>query len=568
VDQTLDLWNGILESQTTISGQPVHVVTAVHPGSDTLAVRIQSPLLAAGRLRVVLAFPRGHRLDIKNTPPLDWSEPASHSTREVGRAPGRLDLERVRDETRFFVSIGGGGGDRLERRSSHPHEVVATRASAGNLDLTVAFSLRSMARLSSVDETLRANRSHWPAFWSSGGAVDFSGSRDPRAAELERRVVLSQYLTAIQSVASVPPQESGLTCSTWYGKHHTEMIAWHTAHFALWGRGALLAKNLEWYREQLEMARRLATERGLRGARWPKMTGPEGRESPGGNPLIVWNQPHPIWLAELLYRNAPNAATLAAYGELVQETAEALASMVHLDSSGRYALGPPLWIAQEIYDPASSQNPSFELAYWAMALGTAQRWRERTGQPRREDWDAIMARLTPLPVADGLYVALGSHPDTFRNRASRHDHPTMLAPFGLLSGWGVDRPTMRRTLEAVLKEWDFEAKIWGWDYPMIAMTAARLGETATAVETLLRDGPNNAYLPNGHCPQRSDMVRNAGGGPGRNEIAVYLPANGALLTAVAMMAGGWDGAPEGTTAPGFPQDGSWIVRAEGLAPLP
>ncbi len=170
-------------------------------------------------------------------------------------------------------------------------------------------------------------------------------------------------------------------------------------------------------------------------------------------------------------------------------------------------------------------------------------------------------------MKDGLYVALGSHPDTFDNLDSRHDHPTMLAPLGLLPGKGVDTETMRRTLHAVLERWDFEAKIWGWDYPMIAMTAARLGEPEIAVDILLRNGPNNSYLNNGHCPQRSDVVRRPGGGPGRSEIPAYLPANGALLAAVAMMTAGWDGAPANRPAPGFPRDG-WKVRHEGLRPLP
>jgi hypothetical protein len=35
-------------------------------------------------------------------------------------------------------------------------------------------------------------------------------SKDKRAIELERRVVLSQYLTAIQCSGSMPPQETGL----------------------------------------------------------------------------------------------------------------------------------------------------------------------------------------------------------------------------------------------------------------------------------------------------------------------------------------------------------------------
>ena len=252
----------------------------------------------------------------------------------------------------------------------------------------------------------------------------------------------------------VPPQESGLTCSTWYGKHHTEMIWWHTAHFSLWGHDELLAKNLRWYQARLPEARALAASRGLRGARWAKMVGPEGRESPGGNPLIVWNQPHMIYLCELLYRSRPSSETLAKYRDLVLETADCLASMVHFDERhGRYVLGPPLWIAQEIYDPATSQNPAFELSYWRWALGVAQQWRERLGMPRDKKWDDIIARLSPLPVADGKYVALESHPDTWENINSRHDHPEMLMPLGLLPGGpDVDRATMERTLDAVLKD--------------------------------------------------------------------------------------------------------------------
>jgi hypothetical protein len=84
---------------------------------------------------------------------------------------------------------------------------------------------------------------------------------------------------------------------------------------------------------------------------------------------------------------------------------------------------------------------------------------------------------------------------------------------------------------------------------------------------LLRDGPNNRYTPNGHCPQRSDTALATGQtGPGRREIAVYLPANGSFLSAVALMVAGWDGCAE--EFPGFPKDGSWHVRAEGWRRLP
>ena len=140
---------------------------------------------------------------------------------------------------------------------------------------------------------------------------------------------------------------------------------------------------------------------------------------------------------------------------------------------------------------------------------------------------------------------------------------------GMLPGGpDVDRAVMERTLDAVMEHWDWETKIWGWDYPMIAMSAARLGRAELAVEVLLRDGPNNRYTANGHCPQGSDTAQTKGSSTPaqRREIAVYLPANGAFLSAVALMVGGWDGATD--EFPGFPKDGTWKIQAEGWRRLP
>jgi hypothetical protein len=89
---------------------------------------------------------------------------------------------------------------------------------------------------------------------------------------------------------------------------------------------------------------------------------------------------------------------------------------------------------------------------------------------------------------------------------------------------------------------------------MLAMTAARLDEPSRAIDALLLDTPKNVYRVNGHNHQR----------PG---LTIYLPGNGALLYATAMMAAGWDGAPA-RHAPGFPEDGRWVVRWEGLRRAP
>ena len=93
---------------------------------------------------------------------------------------------------------------------------------------------------------------------------------------------------------------------------------------------------------------------------------------------------------------------------------------------------------------------------------------------------------------------------------------------------------------------------WGWDYPLMAMTAARLGLGEQAVDILLMNEEKNAFLPNGHNFQQS-------------RLPCYLPGNGGLLYATALMAAGWPGAPK-RSAPGFPDNGQWTVRHEGLWP--
>ena len=125
----------------------------------------------------------------------------------------------------------------------------------------------------------------------------------------------------------------------------------------------------------------------------------------------------------------------------------------------------------------------------------------------------------------------------------------MLAALGVLNGEMVDRETMRRTLKKVMADWDWP-ETWGWDYPMTAMTAARLREPAIAIDALLLDTPKNKYLPNGHNYQRPNLP-------------LYLPGNGGLLYAIALMVNGWKGASS-RKAPGFPADGSWSVRSEGF----
>ncbi|MBN2202456.1 hypothetical protein JW777_10910, partial [bacterium] len=59
IRQTLDLWQGIINSAFTASGVRVSVQTACHPQLDAVAARFRSGLLKDGRLAVEFEFPYG-----------------------------------------------------------------------------------------------------------------------------------------------------------------------------------------------------------------------------------------------------------------------------------------------------------------------------------------------------------------------------------------------------------------------------------------------------------------------------------------------------------------------------
>lgn len=547
IRQTLNLWTGMLDSRFTVEGVPVHVQTTCHPTRDQIAARIESPLLKDGRLGVLIAFPGGSE-DWKQT--ADWSKPDSHLT-DTRLSGNSCRFFRTLDASKYFVAAEWSSGGMLRPAGAQRYELFAP--GEDRLDIAVDFA-RDLAaagqELPTFTETQAASAAHWERFWTDGAAVDFFGSTDPRARELERRVVLSQYLTAINCAGSMPPQETGLAFNSWFGKFHLEMHWWHAAQFALWNRPQLLEKSLAWYQAILPAARANAKRQGYLGVRWPKMVGPDGQDSPSKvAPFLIWQQPHPIYLAELLYRAQPDDRTLSKYEQIVSETASFMASYAARDEkSGRYVLGPAMIPAQECYSN-DAINPTFELAYWWWALDIAQQWRVRQGLKRDTRWDEIMANLSKPTVKDGAYAAIENPPFTKTN-----DHPSMLGALGMLPPTPlIDKDTMNRTLESVLKTWEWPST-WGWDYPLIAMTAARLGRPDDAVDALLMDAQKNTYLPNGHNYQDE-------------RLPIYLPGNGGLLAAVAMMAGGWDGAPT-KDAPGFPKNGKWRIRSEGLKPMP
>lgn len=551
IKQQLNLWEGVLLSEFTVENQPVFVTTVCHPTRDQVAVKVISPLITNGRLQIMIRFPAPtmNSQIWEESIHLNWQDSDAHQTIIKEKNTNALKLYRKMDEDHYFVSWQWSTGA-IQAVNEHEYWLTPTNETE-ELTFTVSFSKEGRNPYS-FDEIVAESKHYWFTFWNSGAAIDFSESSDERANELERRVILSQFLTAIHCSGSSPPQETGYMYNSWFGKFHLEMHWWHGAHFPLWGRGHLLNKSLQWYKRILPIAKELATSQGYKGARWPKMVGIDGRQSPSPiAPVLIWQQPHLLSLLELLYQENPSKEIVEKWREIVIETANFMASFSVWDAKKQaFTLGPPLIPAQECHKPESSFNPPYELEYWKYGLTIAKKWLERLNEPVPAKWEDMIKNIASPPQHNGVYLAHEGCLDTFT--LYNHDHPSMVGALGILPGSLINKKIMKQTLQKVRDEWQWETA-WGWDFPMCAMTAARLGEPELAIEFLLMNATKNTYLPNGHNYQSPNLT-------------AYLPGNGGLLTAVAMMARGWrDSITE--HAPGFPQNGEWVIQAEGLHPL-
>lgn len=552
VNQRLDPWSGEIHSSFTVNDVPVEVITYAHQDLDLIAAKIESPLIEQGLLKVKLNFPYpdgGH-----TGSGCDWNQPGKHGS-ELSAGPNTAVIQRKLDATAYAVQMGWAGDAEIHENERH-HFYLVPGQGQSELSLTCLFTPgEGLAELPDFKSTALNSRQSWKEFWISGGAVDFSGSTDPRATELERRIVLSQYLTKAQCAGHYPPPETGLTFNSWHGKFHLEMHWWHGVHFALWNRADLLEKSLDYYINIAGIARETAQRQGFEGLRWPKMTDPSGRDSPSGvGSFLIWQQPHIIYLAELCYQDSPDEEFLKKYSEIIFEAADFMASYAWYDSvDNRYILGPLLIPAQERFRAETTINPPFELAYWYWGLFTAQKWRERLDLERDPHWDAVLEGLSQLPRKDRLYLAAESAPDSYENPRYMSDHPMVLGTYGMVPEYPlIDTAVMRRTFDQVWENWNWD-NTWGWDFPMTAMAATRLGLPGKAVDALFMDIQTNTYLPNGHNYQNQ-------------RLRLYLPGNGGLLSAVALMCVGYDSA--GGDTPGFPKDGTWQVKWENLRGLP
>ena len=551
-NQTLDLYSGTVTSSFAYNGSMVQIITRADPDSDTVAIEIQSGMLSTGKLGLFLDYPYSDVNKFDAPFVGNWSAVLSHNT-SFQQTGSTGVIRHDMDATTYFTTVSWEGNASMNGPSPNSHHYILMPSSTSTFSLSINYAPISQ-QPPSVTQIASNSQAWWAEYWESGAFIDLTSSNNANATELQRRIILSQYLLAVNEAGKDPPQESGLTNNGWYGKFHLEMYWWHSGHWALWCQWPLLYRSLSVYERFLPSSIQRAADQGYAGARLGKMSDPTGRSAPGEiNSLLIWQQPHPFYFAEMEYRAFTTAATLAKWDPILTPLADFMASYAFWNAStGVYDLGPPMYPVSENTNPNQTINPTFELAYWRFGLRVASTWKARINQSAPALWTHVAANLAPLPVVNDTYPIYEGIPNMWTDPKTVTDHPAMSGIYGLLPPPSdPDASILNLTLVAytaqqIYASWNF-SNLYGWDFPMLAMNAARLGDPAKAVELLL--DPHFQF----------DDV---GMPVGTVVPTPYFPASGALLLAVGMLAGGWDGGPEDV---GARVPAGWRVQAEGFA---
>ncbi|KAK7734834.1 hypothetical protein SLS63_004254 [Diaporthe eres] len=552
--QELDLWNGVIISSFLVDGSAVNVTTQGDFESDSVAFQVESPLLSSGDLEIEFDFPYPpiHTTKYKYEVFVgSYDFPLNHSTALVrSEKDGTAHIHHEMQETSYFVNLRWPTDapldlSRNEAQNSstitaHRYTLSQPTTSNSSGSSTISFTANFSPDRGTPDlpATIQErNPLAWNGYWEEGGFIDLTESTNPNATELQRRIVQSQYHVRVNSAADgQSPQESGLMNNGWYGKFHMEVVVLHNAHWVTWGRKMYFDDIFPALYETLLPSSLVRAEN----------MGWEGASSPGAiNALLLWQQPHPMYLAELAYIADPSEETLKRWDAVLTASADYMASYAwYNQSSGYYDLGPPSYGVTENTPPLETRNLAYELAYWQYGLNQARIWKQRLGAPVPDHWTTVASKLAPLPTADdGLYTPYEGLNSSWWDDAELNSDPRSLSMLrGILPSTGtpsVDEEVAKKTADKVHVVWGgVNEKVFGWGRPVLAINAARLGEPERAV---------------GYLTAFDYWVFDDAGFAERGGNVAY-------------MAAGWQGS-EGD-APGFPKDGTWSVRYEGLLKAP
>lgn len=220
--QVLDLWTGSIISTFAYKGSRVRVETRAAPDSDTVGISIESDLLSSGALALFFDFPYSD-VNKFDAPFVGvWNATSSHST-SLEKSEKRAIIKHTLENSSYFFTAAWEGNGQVAGPENGTHRYVFSVLGSSQLKLTATFSPHSVSSNTSLGALSEESELWWESYWTSGAFIDLTSVGSANATELQRRIILSQYLLAVNSASSFSPQESGLVNNGWYGKFHMEM---------------------------------------------------------------------------------------------------------------------------------------------------------------------------------------------------------------------------------------------------------------------------------------------------------------------------------------------------------
>ena len=331
--------------------------------------------------------------------------------------------------------------------------------------------------------------------------------------ELVKKMVLSKYLLHVNSTGIYPPQESGLTYNCWNSKFNLEMHLIHSLWNIYNNHVGDLVKSFDYYLSIMPSSLKRASLNGYKGLRFPKMTGPDGEDSPSNiGPLLIWQAPHILFMLQEIYYLYNKENIIKKYEPLISGTIDFMISFLTLKDS-KYQMLDPLLEACESIPLDRCQNPSFELEYWRYTLERQPKIDTVLYGHQRYDYLDITSKIITPKEDDGIYLKTYGVIDKYD---LYKDHPTEGFLMSFFKSKIVDKEKMVKTIDYILKNMDLSS-YWGWDFPFLGLSLLNCGEIEKSIEVTQLNTINNQYLYNGYNTSP------------RDDLKAYLPGNGAFL---------------------------------------
>lgn len=204
--QTLDLWTGQISSAFAYNGTPVEVETWADSSSDTIGIAIESELLSGGSLGVFFDFPLPTRNKF-DAPFVGVFNATDQHITSLQAGENSATIRHDIDATSYHVTVSWEPSAKISGPLDGKHRYILKSSQGVNkIKLSVAFSPAPNTDAPPFAGIAAASTAWWESFWRSGAFIDLTGAKSPNAIELQRRTILSQYLTAVNSASSYPPQ--------------------------------------------------------------------------------------------------------------------------------------------------------------------------------------------------------------------------------------------------------------------------------------------------------------------------------------------------------------------------